>query len=180
MLKTNTIYLDGIKAFAVKLGRLNLGLCRNFKHFNSELLIVKIFFFLIYKVPQFALKLINFVTSACSARLSFCNFLVECQSVPLCRGIFLSIIARLSVTDVGFLINISYHKMPKIRTPKIIRKFEQWFCNGVWVLKRNGKQCRPRSDCSKEQSDLGLHCLSRLVCLKNLSFTVHYRTDFSQ
>ena len=30
--------------------------------------------------------------------------------------------------------------------------------------RRNAKQCRPRSDCS----DLGLHCLSKPICLKTL------------
>ena len=61
----------------------------------------------------------------------------------------------------------------KSRTPYIIVFWGLFFCNSNNVVLPNGdmpkrygqigKQCRPRSDCSKEQSDLGLHCLLKTI-----------------
>ena len=61
---------------------------------------------------------------------------------------------------------------PNILTPLLSSDSSIQYGNDVKVV---GKQCRPRSDCSKEQSDQGLHCLFRCVMVRQTSariFTV--------
>ena len=42
----------------------------------------------------------------------------------------------------------------------IFSKIRKYSCN----LRETNKQCRPRSDCSFEQSDQSVHCLPRQFC----------------
>ena len=72
--------------------------------------------------------------------------------------------------------NIYHKKLKYSDTRKICCNYPKgctvWFYDKV-RCRQNSKQCRPWSDCSSEQSDLGLHCFLDLPVRKLRIIMVH-------